>query len=563
MVFPGRFSSGCLRCRQRKVKCDEGKPTCRRCYNYGKPCLGYTDEFHFRHSAPKGRSQSTSSNTSRASKAPSIASASTASPPQDEKPPEKEPPKPKTRPLEAPIRRRSVAMVRHPTQSYDNMSLCYFVRRFVSPDDDDGFPGHFSFLPSLFDHYKDGLVETATLSVAQLAAYNHLGNEELRTRSLRNYGRVIKGLQQTIQSDDQAMDDKVIATILLLCTYKDFSGEGLGDPNEHASGLFYLLEKRGPSQIGTRRGAELFLLALLRLQIYSFLHGDDAYTDPGAIATVIGIFDPLLRALSMMGRTLSLRHRLCRLMQSETYQPQGASPSTASQSSTGTEDERILIQECFDMLDAFGSWDIEAAEYWQLTFEGRGVPTTLGEMSAGKMHYDAETACIIILVRSARLILLQTMLLYQTTLLPTEDDDGYSYNSWAETVPFLESDVRKTVDDMLAAVPYALGDIDPSGMPATMLHDGAAAIIIVHSIRLVTHCVYTTPEQTERAARILARLNSAIGIRSAVGFVPGGDNYGVQPFQALSPSPMMMSPGHMDCTEENFVSPGALGLLSS
>lgn len=111
-------------------------------------------------------------------------------------------------------------MVRHPTQSYDNMSLCYFVRRFVSPDDDDGFPGHFSFLPSLFDHYKDGLVETATLSVAQLAAYNHLGNEELRTRSLRNYGRVIKGLQQTIQSDDQAMDDKVIATILLLCTYK-------------------------------------------------------------------------------------------------------------------------------------------------------------------------------------------------------------------------------------------------------------------------------------------------------------------------------------------------------
>uniref|UniRef100_A0A0D2YAT5 Uncharacterized protein n=1 Tax=Fusarium oxysporum (strain Fo5176) TaxID=660025 RepID=A0A0D2YAT5_FUSOF len=339
------------------------------------------------------------------------------------------------------------------------MSLCYFVRRFVSPDDDDGFPGHFSFLPSLFDHYKDGLVETATLSVAQLAAYNHLGNEELRTRSLRNYGRVIKGLQQTIQSDDQAMDDK------------DFSGEGLGDPNEHASGLFYLLEKRGPSQIGTRRGAELFLLALLRLQIYSFLHGDDAYTDPGAIATVIGIFDPLLRALSMMGRTLSLRHRLCRLMQLETYQPQGASPSTASQSSTGTEDERILIQECFDMLDAFGSWDIEAAEYWQLTFEGRGVPTTLGEMSAGKMHYDAETACIIILVRSARLILLQTMLLYQTTLLPTEDDDGYSYNSWAETVPFLESDVRKTVDDMLAAVPYALGDIDPSGMPATMLHD--------------------------------------------------------------------------------------------
>lgn len=174
-----------------------------------------------------------------------------------------------------------MAMIRHPTESYENMSLCYFVRRFVSPDEDDGFPGHFTFLPGLYDHHKNGLIETATLSVAQLAAYNHLGKEELRTESLKNYGRVIRGLQQSIRSDDQAMDDKTIATILLLCTYKvsglmlvqltslinwqDFSGEGLGDPNEHASGLFYLLEKRGPSQIGTRRGSELFMLAHLRL----------------------------------------------------------------------------------------------------------------------------------------------------------------------------------------------------------------------------------------------------------------------------------------------------------
>jgi hypothetical protein len=50
-----------------------------------------------------------------------------------------------------------------------------------------------------------------------------------------------------------------------LIFHQDISGEGLGDASEHAPGLFYLLEKRGPGQIGTRRGAELFLLALLRL----------------------------------------------------------------------------------------------------------------------------------------------------------------------------------------------------------------------------------------------------------------------------------------------------------
>jgi hypothetical protein len=327
--------------------------------------------------------------------------------------------------------------------------------------------------------------------------------------------------------------------------------------------LFYLLEKRGPSQIATRRGAELFLLALLRLQIYSFLHGDDTYTDPGAIATVIGIFDPLLRALAMMSRTLSLRHRLFHFIQTEIFQ-QGGSPSASSEESKSAEEEKLLLQECFDMLDVFHAWDCEAATYWQNTFEGRGVPTMLGEMGAGNMHYDAETACIIILVRSARLILLQSMLLYQTTLQTAEaeqEDEYSSYHAmWAQCVPVLECDVRKCVDDMLASVPYALGDIDSNGMPSSMMYDGAAAIMIVHSIRLVTHCVYTTPAQAERAAIILTRLNSAIGIRSAVGWFASDvseDNITSNPW-AVSGSPILLESRLLDCRRDSLgLSPGS------
>lgn len=203
------------------------------------------------------------------------------------------------------------------------------------------------------------------------------------------------------------------------------------------------------------------------------------------------------------------------------------------------------------MLDVFNSWDCEAATYWQNTFEGRGVPTTLGEMGSGKMHYDAETACIMILVRSARLILLQSMLLYQTTLqtVETEQEDEYSsyHTMWAQCVPILESDVRKCVDDMLGLVPYALGDIDASGMPSSMMYDGAAAIMIVHSIRLVTHCVYTTPAQGERADIILTRLNSAIGIRSAVGWMPS-DTIEADTNMALwRASPRLMESRLSDC----------------
>jgi hypothetical protein len=40
----GRLSRGCLRCRQRRVRCDEGRPSCQRCINRGEVCEGYRDE---------------------------------------------------------------------------------------------------------------------------------------------------------------------------------------------------------------------------------------------------------------------------------------------------------------------------------------------------------------------------------------------------------------------------------------------------------------------------------------------------------------------------------------
>jgi hypothetical protein len=98
-----------------------------------------------------------------------------------------------------------------------------------------------------------------------MAAYNKFGGDKFRMQSYRNYGRAIRMLQDIIRSEDQATDDKVIMSVLLLCTLKDISGEESGDPAEHAPGLFYLIERRGPEQIATSRGAELLFLALIRL----------------------------------------------------------------------------------------------------------------------------------------------------------------------------------------------------------------------------------------------------------------------------------------------------------
>ena len=228
--------------------------------------------------------------------------------------------------------------------------------------------------------------------------------------------------------------------------------------------------------------------------MYSFLHDDDTYIDPGSIATIWGAFDPLLRALGMMSRTLALRHRLL------------------SNPHLDAEEQTSIIQSCSETLDDFHQWDVEAADYWDSMFKGRGSPTALGEVASGTTHYDVETACTIILIRSARLILLMSMIAHHY-LHEQRTSIGVSL---AEYIPFLEMDVTAVLDDILASVPYALGDVGRGGLPGTVAHDGAAAIVIVHSIRLVSSCAYLTPEQDRKATEILARLNAGIGIRAAV-----------------------------------------------
>ncbi|KAF1845687.1 uncharacterized protein K460DRAFT_312336 [Cucurbitaria berberidis CBS 394.84] len=43
MVFRGKPSKACLRCRQRRLRCDQQRPSCRSCIRAGEPCDGYRD----------------------------------------------------------------------------------------------------------------------------------------------------------------------------------------------------------------------------------------------------------------------------------------------------------------------------------------------------------------------------------------------------------------------------------------------------------------------------------------------------------------------------------------
>lgn len=229
-----------------------------------------------------------------------------------------------------------------------------------------------------------------------------------------------------------------------------------------------------------------------------------------------------MRAMSLMTRGLWLRHNLSKCDPGSDYIQESRDESAPSEQSSYSPNGfcASILRACFEALDDFDSWDSEAESYWKHTFEGRSVPAALGEIAVKVTYYDPETACTIILVRCARLILLSSIVEYYERMQQLSDTAHTSginnQEAWAECIPSLKASILLTIDDMLWCVPFAMGDLNAEGKPVSMAHDGAAALTILQPLRLITFCCHATPEQRSSGQRILNRMNSTIGVRSAV-----------------------------------------------
>ena len=273
---------------------------------------------------------------------------------------------------------------------------------------------------------------------------------------------------------------------------------------------------------------------------------DDSYSDPGGLTSILGFFDPLIKAMSMMTKTLSLRHQLSKCVTFPDFNQAmlGATPpSPTSVHSIHVNPDmnahESAVRACLETLEDFHAWDQEAASYWQRTFEGRTLPTALGEVGVQLTDCDPPTACTIILVRSARLILLLSLLTYHNMMQVADDDTFGDMAAWDHWLPTLHGDIHRSIDDILACVPFVLGDVGSNGQPSTVTYDGAGAIVITQPLRLVTFCPYAKPEQVDVARKTLERINAAIGIRSAVsweGEHPGPVQWSPSPSSFAAPA---------------------------
>ncbi|KAL6400049.1 C6 transcription factor [Ilyonectria robusta] len=236
MVYPGKRSTGCMRCRKRKVKCDEGRPTCERCKKYGRECPGYDNRliirFENQHRSPNtipdsGRNQNRlpdgghsaldDAGLSPALSSPAASSAATS-----------------TWSLEPP---------------WEDVAVAHFFDQHVI-EPRLGSLGHLEFLPGLYHNSPaDSCLRTSLNAVANLSLYYSSKSPPLQINARRLHHEALLSMNSTLQNPDESSLDDTLAAAMLLSLFEDIDGARPGVSNSHISGMVSLIqlrEKIGP-----------------------------------------------------------------------------------------------------------------------------------------------------------------------------------------------------------------------------------------------------------------------------------------------------------------------------
>ncbi|OJD35218.1 transposase tc1-like protein [Diplodia corticola] len=249
---PGR-SSGCHTCRARHIKCDERKPTCRRCEKSGYTCQGYEKPIHFLIHTAAGQSSSSTSSAG-ATPSPSPVPLATRS-----KALAKPRPQPQPQP-QPPPRRRDAQDQRVATRR--KQQFAYYFPAVPQELGLDGFVDDmafsFTFSNLVYSSFgrpwlqlaAKGAVDDMSLSACKALALGFFGNSQrqkkVQDRGAGEYGVSLRLLIEELSKVDQENAGKYIIPVMVMLMYS-FSVAKKADFSHH-DGLKQLVLLCGPEK---------------------------------------------------------------------------------------------------------------------------------------------------------------------------------------------------------------------------------------------------------------------------------------------------------------------------
>ncbi|KAK3298053.1 uncharacterized protein B0H64DRAFT_136845 [Chaetomium fimeti] len=252
MVYGGKPSRGCRTCRARRIKCDEGKPTCKRCEKSRRECGGYRPEFEIVH-----RDQ-TGSTVRRLRKAGDAQQQQPTTPRpfvfiQEEPQPWRR----RQSPSPSPVSALTIPLA--------HRASCYFASNFILVPVGVAPHGFMEYLVPLMDTEPS---ESALRYAFNACAFALLGNRaradsiNLAQLSLKEHTLALAQTHKALGHPAAASTDSTLAAVLLLCLYESITAikeSRMLAWRTHIDGAVHIVQTRGREDMcRTRLGTLLF-----------------------------------------------------------------------------------------------------------------------------------------------------------------------------------------------------------------------------------------------------------------------------------------------------------------
>ncbi|KAJ5325495.1 uncharacterized protein N7506_008597 [Penicillium brevicompactum] len=466
-MFGRPRSQGCILCRKRKVKCDEGKPACGNCAVYGRKCPGYQTSIPlvFRNENKKierlVKKDQKGSRKSRSQRedVTEVVVRSTAIP---------------TPEPDLTIPRFLL------DSSWEYHGHCYFLDQFTLPIEPDGSPEPLDSIPMLYtlcQRNQAGAPMESLRAAMDAAAFasmaNHANVSSLAVQARKKYGQALKHLNIALSSVQELERQSLMST--------------------HVAGIQYLLKLRGVQQLGDPATRSLFHFAFTQMLIQFVGLKDPVQIDLDWLLEVLSIPHPIYQ---MMAGNIKIT-KFCAAVASLLSSAEAQALDTSTLTSLLERGEHIDLE--------FSMWHSGLPEVWM----PRKFQTSGGDKFI--LYPDLTSAGVWNYYRGTRIILQQTLLDIYRCL------DHLSV-LWASNGAFTLHPPEEIIIDMVTeicdTIPFALGKVDTTGRPIfrseTKAVQGFALLWPVFS---VTQCGYATEAQDAQARSALQVIGSTHGIR--------------------------------------------------
>ncbi|KAH7411226.1 hypothetical protein BKA64DRAFT_376496 [Cadophora sp. MPI-SDFR-AT-0126] len=261
MVNTGKPSSGCGRCRTRRIKCDGGRPECSRCLKYKKPCPGYRDwpddKLRYKPRAPRKKRTEDDIQSLLAPRVRSNSQSSGAEYPRSCASGTCE-----ISLVSCQAYAPQITIHTPLTALIDQQAECFFIANFVKLAEAGPGKGYLDFVIPLLNAPNASRclpLAFSAVSHAAFATYQHSPISLSKTRS--HYLQALSQINLALRDPAQALDDSVVASVLLLAKFEQItpSEMALRGWKSHVDGALTLLKARPASQNQSPYGPDLMI----------------------------------------------------------------------------------------------------------------------------------------------------------------------------------------------------------------------------------------------------------------------------------------------------------------